>query len=247
MKERILLTAYKVSRVAIIMEFQTGRVSSYRKDRKYRSEMNIISDILMSFNKSTSGTVGKTRIMYAANLNTKMLSEYLEKLIKYGLIIDEDVGNRTVYRITPKGILTLMILLKLRSLLDSRGVSESRVGLLETIKDYFAKNVDGKIMESYTALGESGLIHYFDLMIGLGGNKYIAVYISSTSNNIPSLEYLWFVLGLLDVGVATGIFVELGNTARLEKKLYDRIEVYKLSLPRTDQTMVKSFLTQITE
>lgn len=230
----------------MIMEFQTGRVSSYRKDRKYRSEMNIISDILMSFNKSTSGTIGKTRIMYAANLNTKMLSEYLEKLISYGLIIEENLGNRTVYRITPKGILTLMILLKLGSLLNVKSIHENRVELLKTIKDYFSNDVAGKIMESYTALGESGLIHYFDLMVRLGDNKHMAVYISSSSNNISPLEYLWFVLGLLDVGATTGIFVELGNASRLERRMYDRIEVYKLSLPRADQMMIKSFLAQIT-
>ncbi len=229
------------------MEFQAGRVSSYRKDRKYRSEMNIISDILMSFNKSASGAIGKTRIMYAANLNTKMLSEYLEKLIRYGLIIEENLGSRTVYRITPKGILTLMILLKLRSLLDVKNTHGSRMELLEMIKEYFTHSTTKKIMESYTALGESGLIHYFDLMIGLENNEYTAVYVSAASNNISSLEYLWFVLGLLDVGVRTGIFVELGTTARLEKRMYDKIEVYKLTLPRTDQTIIKSFLSQITE
>ncbi len=229
------------------MEFQPGRVSSYRKDRKYRSEMNIISDILMSFNKSASGAIGKTRIMYAANLNTKMLSEYLEKLVKYGLIIEEQTSNRVVYRITPKGILTLMILLKLRSLLDVKGEHNNRIGLLETIKEYFTKNTRSGIMESYTALGESGLIHYFDLMIKLEGNEYAAVYISTTSNNISSLEYLWFILGLLDVGVKTGVFIEIGSSARLEKRMYDRIEVYKLMLPRKDQTIVKSFLAQIAE
>jgi len=229
------------------MEFQTGRVSSYRKDRKYRSEMNIISDILMSFNKSTSGAIGKTRIMYAANLNTKMLSEYLEKLIKYGLIIEENVGSRTLYRITPKGILTLMILLKLRSLLDVKNTHNNRIELVEAIKDYFIKKTSGKILESYTALGESGLIHYFDLMVGLEENSYAAVYISTSTSSIASLEYLWFVLGLLDVGVGVGIFVETGTSARIEKKMYDKIEVYKLTLPRTDQTMIKSFLTQITE
>ncbi len=229
------------------MEFQTGRVSSYRKDRKYRSEMNIISDILMSFNKSTSGAIGKTRIMYAANLNTKMLSEYLDKLMKYGLIVEENIGSRTLYRITPKGILTLMILLKLKSLLDVKGPHGSRVELVENIKEYFSRGASKKIMESYTALGESGLIHYFDLMVNLENDDYAAVYVSTSPNNIESLEYLWFVLGLLDVGVKIGIFIELGSSARLERKTYDRIEVYKLTLPKVDQALIRSFLAQITD
>ena len=227
------------------MEFQPGRVSSYRKDRKYRSEMNIISDILMSFNKSTSGTIGKTRIMYAANLNTKMLSEYLEKLVKYGLIIEKHIGNRIAYRITPKGILTLMILLKLRSLLNTEGEHNNRVELLRIVKEYFVKSISCKIMESYTALGESGLVHYFDLMIQFEENKYTAIYVCSASSNISSLEYLWFVLGLLDAGVTTGVFIEIGTVARLEKRMYDKVRVYKLTLPGNDQAIIKSFLAQI--
>ena len=60
--------------------------------------MDIIADILRIARKGAK----KTRIVYGANLNFKLLNEYLEKLEEAGLITD-DQEKRGMLKTTDKG------------------------------------------------------------------------------------------------------------------------------------------------
>ena len=63
-----------------------------------RSNMDIIADIL----RIAKGGARKTRIVYGANLNFKLLNEYLDKLEKAGLIA-RDPEMRSLLKTTEKG------------------------------------------------------------------------------------------------------------------------------------------------
>jgi len=63
-----------------------------------RSNVDIIADILRIARKGAK----KTRIVYGANLNFKLLNEYLEKLEEAGLITD-DQEKRGMLKTTDKG------------------------------------------------------------------------------------------------------------------------------------------------
>ena len=64
-----------------------------------RSNLEIVAEILRIARKGAR----KTRIVYGANLNFKMLDEYLEKLGKAGLITNGE-GNSGLIRTTDKGV-----------------------------------------------------------------------------------------------------------------------------------------------
>ena len=63
-----------------------------------RSNLEIAAEILKLARKGAK----KTRIVYGANLNFKMLEEYLEKLKKSGLITNSPDNDRLI-KTTEKG------------------------------------------------------------------------------------------------------------------------------------------------
>jgi predicted transcriptional regulator len=64
-----------------------------------RSNLEIVAEILKIARKGTK----KTRIVYGANMNFKMLDEYLEKLTKAGLIANSE-NNGGLIKTTEKGV-----------------------------------------------------------------------------------------------------------------------------------------------
>jgi len=64
-----------------------------------RSNLEIVAEILKIARKGAK----KTRIVYGANMNFKMLGEYLEKLKKAGLIANSE-GNGGLIKTTEKGV-----------------------------------------------------------------------------------------------------------------------------------------------
>ena len=64
-----------------------------------RNNLEIVAEILKIAKKGAK----KTRIVYGANMNFKMLDEYLEKLTKAGLIANSE-GNSGLIRTTEKGV-----------------------------------------------------------------------------------------------------------------------------------------------
>jgi predicted transcriptional regulator len=65
-----------------------------------RSNLEIVAEILRIARKGAK----KTRIVYGANMNFKMLDEYLEKLEKAGLIASSEGSNGGLIKTTEKGI-----------------------------------------------------------------------------------------------------------------------------------------------
>ena len=64
------------------------------------------------------GPLKLTHIMYKANVNCRVLKEYLEFLIKQGLVEERSIGKRrVVYAITQRGITVLKYFKELKQVL----------------------------------------------------------------------------------------------------------------------------------
>ena len=71
-----------------------------------RSKLEMYVDILKVL--AQRGPLKLTHIMYKANVNCSVLSEYLEFLIKQGLVEERTLKkNRTVYAVTQHGLTVL--------------------------------------------------------------------------------------------------------------------------------------------
>jgi predicted transcriptional regulator len=75
----------------------SNNVMGYMNSR--RSRIEIIAEIL----RIAKGGARKTRIVYGANINFRLLDEYLKKLERAGLIVEE-TGKNSIIRTTEKGI-----------------------------------------------------------------------------------------------------------------------------------------------
>ena len=90
-----------------------------------RSKLEMYVDILQVL--SRRGPLKLTHIMYKANVNCKVLKEYLDFLTKQNLIEERIVGrSRTVFAITPRGITVLKYFRELKQVLPI--VEEARNG-----------------------------------------------------------------------------------------------------------------------
>jgi predicted transcriptional regulator len=71
-----------------------------------RSKLEMYVDILKVL--ALRGPLKLTHIMYKANVNCSVLSEYLEFLLKQGLVEERALKkNRTVYAVTQHGLTVL--------------------------------------------------------------------------------------------------------------------------------------------
>ena len=71
-----------------------------------RSKLEMYVDVLKAL--ALRGPLKLTHIMYKANVNCSVLSEYLEFLLKQGLVEERMVRkNKTVYAITQHGLSVL--------------------------------------------------------------------------------------------------------------------------------------------
>ena len=81
-----------------------------------RSKLEMYVDILQVL--SHRGPLKLTHVMYKANVNCKVLKEYLDFLIVQNLIEERPVGkNRTVFAITQRGVIVLKYFRELRQAL----------------------------------------------------------------------------------------------------------------------------------
>jgi len=91
-----------------------------------RSKLEMYVDILQVL--SHRGPLKLTHIMYKANVNCRVLKEYLDFLIRQNLIEERMAGrSRTVFAITQRGITVLKYFRELKQVLPI--VEETRNGI----------------------------------------------------------------------------------------------------------------------
>jgi predicted transcriptional regulator len=88
-----------------------------------RSKLEMYVDILTVL--AHRGPLKLTHVMYKANVNCSVLKEYLEFLMKQGLVEERTVGKaRVVFAVTQRGITVLKYFRELKQVLPI--VEESR-------------------------------------------------------------------------------------------------------------------------
>jgi predicted transcriptional regulator len=91
-----------------------------------RSKLEMYVDILQVL--AHRGPLKLTHIMYKANVNCSVLKEYLDFLMKQGLVEERTVGKRrVVYNITQRGITVLKYFRELKQVLPILEENQSRV------------------------------------------------------------------------------------------------------------------------
>jgi predicted transcriptional regulator len=81
-----------------------------------RSKLEMYVDILSVL--AHRGPLKLTHVMYKSNVNCSVLSEYLEFLLKQGLVEERNVKkNRTVYAVTQRGLTVLKLFRELKQVL----------------------------------------------------------------------------------------------------------------------------------
>jgi predicted transcriptional regulator len=81
-----------------------------------RSKLEMYVDILKVL--AQRGPLKLTHIMYKANVNCSVLSEYLEFLLKQGLVEERHVKkNRIIYAVTQQGLTVLKAFRELKQAL----------------------------------------------------------------------------------------------------------------------------------
>jgi predicted transcriptional regulator len=81
-----------------------------------RSKLEMYVDILKVL--ANRGPLKLTHVMYKANVNCSVLKEYLDFLIKQGLVEERTVGKRrAVYAVTQRGLMVLRYFKELKQVL----------------------------------------------------------------------------------------------------------------------------------
>jgi len=92
-----------------------------------RSKLEMYVDIIKVL--AQRGPLKLTHVMYKANVNCNVLKEYLDFLIKQGLVEERTVGKqRIVYVATQRGVIVLKYFRELRQALPI--VEEARNGMI---------------------------------------------------------------------------------------------------------------------
>jgi predicted transcriptional regulator len=91
-----------------------------------RSKLEMYVDILSVL--AHRGPLKLTHVMYKANVNCSVLKEYLDFLIKQGLVEERTVGKRrVVYAVSQRGINVLKYFKELKQVLPIVEESRSQV------------------------------------------------------------------------------------------------------------------------
>ena len=85
---------------------------------KRRGRMDIVYSILRTVARHNPGA-RITRILYQSNLSHPQLRNYLDLLLKSGLVTAKTIGQKTLYDITDKGEEFIHTYERMRSILES--------------------------------------------------------------------------------------------------------------------------------
>ena len=94
-----------------------------------RSKLEMYVDILSVL--SQRGPLKLTHVMYKANVNCSVLKEYLDFLMKQGLVEERPVGkSRIVYAVTQRGLMVLKYFREIKQVLPIVEEDQRRIPLV---------------------------------------------------------------------------------------------------------------------
>jgi predicted transcriptional regulator len=90
--------------------------------KEYRSKARIYVDILATIMRS-GGKTGPTRILYGANLSYDRLMRHLSHLIEVGLVAEEKLEDKTLYKLTDRGREFLLEFTRMQKFAEAFGIT----------------------------------------------------------------------------------------------------------------------------
>ncbi|MDG6902915.1 MAG: hypothetical protein JRM80_13280 [Nitrososphaerota archaeon] len=153
-----------------------------------RSKLDIVGDVLRVVSE---GSERPTNVMFRANLTWPLTLAYIELLLRHKLLSTEEVGSKSVYRITPKGSELLRSFVRLEedaaeleldrfdsalvaNLMSKPKAKSGAVSLGEIRRAMAAK---GYAEAEPTVRGLSGTTHSFDLLLEDGGGRRVGYFV----------------------------------------------------------------------
>ena len=174
-------------------------VTSYEKRTRYRSEFEILKDILRATYSRGFEGVKKTHLMYMANLNSRQLERHLNLLVDLRLIAKTDNSR---YKITNRGIAVLALISYLVKII--RGENDPVIafhGEILNILDGLNLKYDINVVR----YGDSGLQHNFDILTKVDDDD-IAICIGIGESDDVLFNLMVFLVSLFDTRIK-GVFI----------------------------------------
>lgn len=202
-----------------------GGLISDKNCRCYRSELVIIRDILRGIYDSSREGVRKTHLMYIANLNSKQLEKYLNKLLECNSLSKLPDGRLCI---TKKGVVILTLMSKL---LDMLGSIETRSST--NLKEHTFKLLERlgfKIVSPVYKWGSSGIRHYFDGVVKFE-DKEVLIGFSSENSEDLLINFAVFLVSVIDCGGRGILVTSKKNNVNIDvEELNSKVSIVEIDL-----------------
>ncbi len=206
------------------------------KERRNRNKIEVIEAILRYIEKE--GKARKTRILYAANLNTHSLESILSDLVNNGALeIINDGRDRKMYRITPRGARLLMLITRIRKFMRNEHATTKK--LIDNLKEFCREiGAEGECVEieqstrlGISVRGQTARTYFIDLYVKINEKEYIIGFLSKDATELEIQQILsWLIIVSLDTGYSVILFVsedKLLNLRRYLDHLFGLLECEK--------------------
>ncbi|MEK6848099.1 MAG: winged helix-turn-helix domain-containing protein [Nanoarchaeota archaeon] len=87
-----------------------------------RTKLEVIKDILSVLHQHRQLRI--TRLIYKANLSNNTIKKYIRELLEKGLVKSENVDEKKVYKLTPKGLDFLADFQKMKLFSEAYGLTD---------------------------------------------------------------------------------------------------------------------------
>ncbi|GEM_PF-983374 len=158
-------------------------VSCMSRKVGHRSKIDIMWAILDFIERE--GVAGKTHVLYAANLNSRSLERFIDKLLGIGAINVEVIDGRSRYFLTSYGYKLLSLLTSVREILENKSlISVSALtnkAMSEIIRNKLKLSDEVSLEYGRIVYGESNLEYIADVIVS-NTDIYIILYLSSGMN-----------------------------------------------------------------
>jgi len=172
--------------------------SAIEEERRYRSDVEILLEILEHIVSASDKGIKKTHLMYKTNLNSKMLAKYLDMLIKAECIEEIRIGKLKVIRLRPAGKRVYASLKVLAGILFPKKEPPE----VEFVKKELERlgTLGWNVKLDRIVIGKSGVDHEPDVILSKDAERYL-VYLSYGKGDIESRVLLLdAITAVLDTG-----------------------------------------------
>ncbi|MEM1619308.1 MAG: winged helix-turn-helix domain-containing protein [Fervidicoccaceae archaeon] len=164
--------------------------------RKYRSDVEILYEIMSTVAASGDRGVKKTHLMYRTNLNSKMLSRYLDLLKSADCIEEIAVAKSKLVKMRPAGRKALIALKALYRILYPPKRSAEEEFIVRELQKLGEMGWNVKIGRE--VMGRSGADYKPTAVLVREGERYLVQVILGLEETEAKLELLDLIMSALD-------------------------------------------------